>query len=40
MLFEQNIEFELKGPGPPVQQLLLKLVIFMTKQISLSQIFE
>ena len=27
----ETIEFELRGPGPEVVQVILKLVIFMTK---------
>ena len=34
MLIEQIIEFESRVPGPLVVLILLKLVIFMTKQKS------
>ena len=40
MLIEQIIEFEFRGMGPLVVHVLLQLVIFMTKQKSLWQIFE
>ena len=42
MLFEQVIDFELRGPGSHgrSQPILLKLVILITKQKSLRQIFE
>ena len=43
MLIKQIIEFELRGPGAPVilhVELLLKLVIFMAKQKSPSQLFQ
>ena len=40
MLIEQIIEFELRGPGPPVVNVLLQLVIFMTKQKSRRKNFE
>ena len=36
MLIEQIIEFELKGPGLPAVHALPQLIIFMTKQTSLS----
>ena len=32
MLIEQNIEFELRRPGPPGRICTLQLVIFTTKQ--------
>ena len=35
MLFEQIIKFELRGPGPLIVHILLKLAIFMKKQKSL-----
>ena len=40
MLFEQTIEFELRGLGSLVVYVLLQQVIFMTKQKSLRKIFE
>ena len=45
MLIKKIIEFELWWPGPPkcilkTVHVLLKLVIFMTKQKSSTQIFE
>ena len=42
MLIEQIIEFELRGPGPPdhIRAVTPKLVVFMTKQKSVRQIFE
>ena len=35
MFIEQFVEFELTGPGPLVIHVILKPVIFMTKQRSL-----
>ena len=40
MLIEQLIEFELKGLSPLVVHVLLQVVVFMTKQKPLRQIFE
>ena len=40
MLIERIIELQLRGPEPPGEQVLLKLVIFVTKQKSLRKIFE
>ena len=40
MLIERIIELQLRGPGPPGERVLQKLVIFMTKQKSLRKIFE
>ena len=40
MLIEQIVEFEVRGMGPLVVHVLLQLVIFMTKQKSLRNIFE
>ena len=34
MLIEEIIKFELRVPGPMVAYILLKLVVFMTKQKS------
>ena len=39
MLIEQIIEFELRGLGPLAVHVLLQLVIFITKQKSLRNIF-
>ena len=38
LLIKQIIKFELRGPGPLVVYVLLKLVIFMRKQKFLTQI--
>ena len=40
MLIEQIIEFELRGPGPPGRTCAPQLIIFVTKQIFQSKIFE
>ena len=40
MLIEQTIELQLRGQGPLAEHILLKLVIFMTKQKSLRKILE
>ena len=40
MFIEQIIEFELRGPGPPIVHVILKLVIFVTKQSSPRKFFE
>ena len=41
MFIEQIIKFELRGPGPQIVHVILKLVVFMTKQSSpKKQIFE
>ena len=40
MLIEQNIEFELRGPGLPNRNVLLQLANFTTKQKSQRKIFE
>ena len=40
MLIEQIIELQLKGPESPGERVLRQLVIFMTKQKSLTKIFE
>ena len=39
MFIEQIIEFELRGLGPLAVHVLLQLVIFITKQKSLRNIF-
>ena len=39
MLIEQIIKFEVRGPGPLAIHVLLQLVIFMTKQKSLTEKF-
>ena len=40
MLIEQIIEFESRVPGPLVEHIFLKLVIFLTKQKSSSALFN
>ena len=40
MLIERIIELQLRGSGPPGERVLLKLLIFMTKQKSPWKIFE
>ena len=40
MLVEQIIELKLSDPGPPGHMCILQLVISMTKQKSIRNIFE
>ena len=40
MFIEETIEFELRVPKPLVVHVFLKLVIFMTKEISPRQIVD
>ena len=40
MPIEQIIELQFRGLGPLAEHVLLKLVIFMTKQNSLRKIFQ